>query len=63
MTNIIIFSSLFGTLFSGLLGKYIGVNYTKILVFITILVSLITTYILYFSIIINNEEYILNLYT
>nr|YP_008474809.1 NADH dehydrogenase subunit 5 [Ogataea polymorpha]AGS44022.1 NADH dehydrogenase subunit 5 [Ogataea polymorpha] len=61
MTNIIIFSSLFGTLFSGLLGRYIGVIYTRIFVFTTIFISLIFTYLLYFNIMILNDEYILNI--
>nr|YP_004072414.1 NADH dehydrogenase subunit 5 [Ogataea polymorpha]ADT63561.1 NADH dehydrogenase subunit 5 [Ogataea polymorpha] len=61
MTNIMIFSSLFGTLFSGTTGRYMGVIYTRMFVFTTMFISLMFTYLLYFNMMMLNDEYMLNM--
>lgn len=57
MVNIIVFSTLIGSLISGLIGRYIGILYSKIIVCTSVIISLLATYILYYDVMILDQEY------
>ncbi len=57
MINLIVFSTLIGSLISGFLGRYIGIKWSRNIVCLSVFISLITTYILFISVMINNNEY------
>lgn len=61
MILLIIFTPLLGFIFSGLLGRYLGVNMTKFLVCISIFIPMIISYYIYYMIFKYNIEYSIDL--
>ncbi len=57
MINIILYTTLIGSLIIGLLGKYIGILWSRIIIILSVIISLISCYILYYDIMIENKEY------
>lgn len=57
MVNIIVFSTLIGSLISGFLGRYIGILWSRIIVCSSVIISLIATYILYYDVMVLDYEY------
>jgi len=57
MINIIVFSTLIGSLISGFLGRYIGILWSRIIVCTSVILSLISTYILYYDVMVLDNEY------
>lgn len=57
MVNIIVFSTLIGSLISGFLGRYIGILWSRIIVCSSVIISLIATYILYYDVMVLDNEY------
>nr|YP_003127034.1 Nad5p [Brettanomyces custersianus]ACU32817.1 Nad5p [Brettanomyces custersianus] len=57
MVNVIVFSTVIGSLISGFLGRYIGVKWSRRIVCLSVIMSLVATYILYFEVMIQDNEY------
>lgn len=57
MVNVIVFSTLIGSLISGFLGRYIGILWSRIIVCTSVIMSLIATYILYYDVMVLDNEY------
>ena len=57
MVNVIVFSTLIGSLISGFLGRYIGILWSRIIVCSSVIISLIATYILYYDVMVLDYEY------
>ena len=57
MVNVIVFSTLIGSLISGFLGRYIGILWSRIIVCTSVIMSLLGTYILYYDVMVLDNEY------
>lgn len=57
MINIVVFSTVVGSLISGFIGRYIGVKWSRRIVLLSVIMSCIFTYILYYYIMIEGEIY------
>lgn len=57
MINVVVFSTLTGSLISGFLGRYIGMNWSRRIVCLSVIMAALATYVLFFDVMILDNEY------
>jgi len=62
MTLLLITLPIFSTIISGLLGRYLGINYTKYLCIISLFITSLIVYYIFIDILFNDSQYYLYIY-